>query len=329
MLPAHVFVVLSDRLLLVFRGQAVVLVILCVLEQVVLQKSAAGEAPPTGQTRVEDIPQALQAQLAPLGVVVTKAGVLDVLLESTATVTTRRACTSRVDVRRGCISGAALKEAAGRHNGLDIYRLCSPLPGVRAASGVLRAVTRDGGNRLGGRTPLACPRLPSFLACPRLPSFLACPRLPSFLACPRLPSFLACPRLPSFLACPRLPSFLACPRLPGFPGFVRRPTACRRSGAVSGLDTGTVRTAATVCTSPRPACTRRTRFSPRRDAPFASTLQHSWSPTGRQGRIPACTRIILPPRRRALGAGSGCGRGWVAVCDDIRKRRRTAFWCCR
>ena len=311
MLPAHVFVVLSERLLLIFRGQAVILVILCVLEQVVLQKSAAGEAPLTGQTRVEDVPQALQAQLAPLGVAVTKAGVLDVLLESTATVTTRRACTSRVDVRRGCISGAAVKEAAGRHNGLDIYRLCSPLPGVRAASSVLRAVTRDGGNRLGGRTPLACPRLPSFLACPRLPSFLACPRLPSFLASSRLPSFLACPRLP------------------GFPGFVRRPAACRRSGAVSGLDTGTVRPAATVCTSPRPACTRRTRISPRRDAPFASTLQHSWSPTGRQGRIPACTRITLPPRRRALGAGSGCGRGWVAVCEDIRKRRRTAFWCCR
>ena len=61
MLPAHVFVELSEGLLLVFRGQAVVHGKLCVLEQVVLQKSAAGEAPLTGQTRVVDVPQALRA----------------------------------------------------------------------------------------------------------------------------------------------------------------------------------------------------------------------------------------------------------------------------
>lgn len=113
MLPAHVFVVLSEGLLLVFRGQAVVHVKLHVLEQVVLQKRAAGEAPPTGQTRVADVPQVLQVRLTPLGVAVTEAGVLHVLLGSTATVTTRRACTTRVDVRRGCTSGAAVKEAAG------------------------------------------------------------------------------------------------------------------------------------------------------------------------------------------------------------------------
>ena len=142
MLPAHVFVVLSEGLLLVFRGQAVVHVKLHVLQQVVLQKGAAGEAPPTGQTRVADVAQVFQAQVAPLGVDVTEAGVLHVVLESAATVSIRRACTTRVDVRRGCTSGATVKEAAGRHNGLDFYHSCLPMPGVRTACSVLRAVTR-------------------------------------------------------------------------------------------------------------------------------------------------------------------------------------------